>query len=81
MMTNFAHVGDFCPNEACPDYGKIQSDQQRNIKEAGKTKSGRQRYQCKKRSSWLNINWIRGSWTLPGLTWETRVKKRLPQNQ
>ena len=40
-------VGDLCPNEICPDYGKTQSDQQRNIKKAGKTKKGRQRYQCK----------------------------------
>ena len=43
----FAQVGDFCPNEICPEYGKIQSDQRRNIKKAGKTKKGRQRYQCK----------------------------------
>ena len=43
----FARVGDFCPNESCPDYGKLQSGQQRNIKKAGKTKQGRQRYQCK----------------------------------
>ena len=43
----FAQVGDFCPNEICPEYGKIQSDQQRNIKKAGKSKKGRQRYQCK----------------------------------
>jgi transposase-like protein len=43
----FAQVGDFCPNEICPEYGRIQSDQQRNIKKAGKTKKGRQRYQCK----------------------------------
>lgn len=43
----FTQVGDFCPNEICPDYGKAQSDQQRNIKKAGKTKKGRQRYQCK----------------------------------
>ena len=43
----FAQVGDFCPNEICPEYGKIQSDQQRSIKKAGKTKKGRQRYQCK----------------------------------
>ena len=42
-----AQVGDFCPNEICPDYRKTQSDQQRNIKKAGKTKKGRQRYQCK----------------------------------
>ena len=46
-MTKTAHVGDFCPNEACPDYGKLQTDQQRNIKKFGKTKKGRQRYQCK----------------------------------
>ena len=43
----FARVGDFCPNESCPDYGKLQTDRQRNIKKAGKTKQGRQRYQCK----------------------------------
>jgi transposase-like protein len=43
----FARVGDFCPNEICPDYEKTQSDQQRNIKKAGKTKKGCQRYQCK----------------------------------
>lgn len=47
-MPDFAPVGDFCPNEACPDYGKLQSDQpKKNIKKAGKTKAGRQRYQCK----------------------------------
>lgn len=43
----FTQVGDFCPNETCPDYEKMQSDQQSNIKKAGKTKKGRQRYQCK----------------------------------
>ena len=46
-MTKFAQVSDFCPNEVCPDYGKLQSDQQHNIKRFGKTKAGRQRYQCK----------------------------------
>jgi transposase-like protein len=46
-MTRLAQVGAFCPNESCPDYGKLQSDQQRNIKKAGKTRQGRQRYQCK----------------------------------
>jgi transposase-like protein len=47
-MPVFARVGDFCPNESCPDYGKLQSDQpQKNIKKYGKTKQGRQRYQCK----------------------------------
>lgn len=43
----FGRVGDFCQNETCPDYEKIQSDQRRNIKKAGKTKKGRQRFQCK----------------------------------
>lgn len=44
----FAHVGDFCPNESCPDYGQLQSDQaKKNIKKNGKTKKGRQRYLCK----------------------------------
>ena len=46
-MEKLAHPGDFCPNEACPDYGKPQDGQQRNIKKAGKTKKGVQRYQCK----------------------------------
>jgi transposase-like protein len=47
-MAEFAHVGDFCPNEACRDYGKLQKDQsKRNIKKAGKTSRGTQRYLCK----------------------------------
>ena len=46
-MEQFAQVGDFCPNEGCPDYGKLQSGQQQNINKAGKTKKGVQRYQCK----------------------------------
>jgi transposase-like protein len=47
-MEQFAKPGDFCPNEACPDYGKLQDDQtRRNIKKSGKTKSGVQRFQCK----------------------------------
>ena len=47
-MSIFAYVGDFCPNEACPAYGKLQSaPEQENIKKAGKTEKGRQRYQCK----------------------------------
>jgi len=46
-MATLAQVGDFCPNEACPDYGKIQSEQpKKNIKKFGKRK-GKQRYQCK----------------------------------
>ncbi len=47
-MVQFAKVGDFCPNEACPDYRKLQDGQaQQNIKKAGKTQRGVQRYQCK----------------------------------
>jgi transposase-like protein len=46
-MTKFAQVGDFCPDETCPDYGKRQGDQQHNIIKYGKTKIGRQRYKCK----------------------------------
>lgn len=46
-MVKWAQVGDFCPNKVCPDYGKLQSDQPRNIIKFGKTKAGRQRYQCK----------------------------------
>jgi transposase-like protein len=45
-MSKFAHVGDFCPNKACPDYGKLQSGRQHNIIKFGKTKAGRQRFKC-----------------------------------
>jgi transposase-like protein len=46
-MSEFAQVGDFCPNEICSDYGKLQSDEQHNVIKFGKTKAGRQRYRCK----------------------------------
>ncbi len=47
-MEQFAKPGDFCPNEACTDYGKLQDGQARsNIEKAGKTQAGVQRYQCK----------------------------------
>lgn len=47
-METFAKTGDYCPNEACPEYGKLQDDQtQCNIRRSGKTKGGAQRYQCK----------------------------------
>jgi transposase-like protein len=46
-MPQFAKPGDFCPNQACPDYGKLQDGQTRhNIIKAGKTKKGVQRYEC-----------------------------------
>lgn len=46
-MPEFAQVGDFCPNEACADYGKRQAKGQKNIVKSGKSKAGRQRYKCK----------------------------------
>ena len=47
-MEKFAQTKDFCPNPACPDYGKLQSGQSLpNLKKLGKTKRGVQRYQCK----------------------------------
>ena len=42
-MERFAKPGDFCPNEACPDYGKLA---QQNLIKTGHTKRGVQRYQC-----------------------------------
>jgi transposase-like protein len=46
-MEKFARAGDVCPNAACPDYGKLQEGQTQNMKKAGKTNKGIQRYQCK----------------------------------
>lgn len=46
-MNQFARVGDFCPNESCVDYGKLQIKMASNIRKYGKTKNGTQRYQCK----------------------------------
>lgn len=46
-MEQVATSGDFCPNTACPEYGKLQAGQlDRNIRKFGKTKRGIQRYQC-----------------------------------
>jgi len=48
MMPDFVHVGDFCPNQTCSDYEKLQVDRPgRNIEKYGKTQKGRQRYHCK----------------------------------
>ncbi len=43
-MDELASVGDFCPNPACEHYGVTQAE---NIIRYGKTKDGRQRFQCK----------------------------------
>jgi capsular exopolysaccharide synthesis family protein len=40
-------TGEFCPNEGCPDYGKLQSEIQKNIIKKGKSNKGGQRYLCK----------------------------------
>jgi transposase-like protein len=45
-MEQFAKPGDFCPNEACPDYRKLQNDQQQNLQKFGKTRKGVQRFRC-----------------------------------
>jgi transposase-like protein len=70
-MEGFAHSNEFCPNEACPDYGKLQNDQSKpNLKKIGFTRAGVQRYQCKT---------CKGSFT------ETRgtifYRKRTPEHQ
>lgn len=46
-MEKFAKPGDFCPNEACPDYGKLQTGQQQNLQKFGYTRQGVQRYRCR----------------------------------
>lgn len=46
-MFKFAKPGEFCPNKACNDYGRLQGDQgQRNLQKFGKTPRGVQRYRC-----------------------------------
>jgi transposase-like protein len=42
-MDKFAKPGEFCPNEACQDYGKLRV---RNLQKFGKTLGGVQRYRC-----------------------------------
>ena len=46
-MSEFAQVGDWCPNKNCPAYGQRQSATHHNIVKYGKTKAGCQRYKCK----------------------------------
>ena len=46
-MEQFAKVGDFCPNQICPDYQKLQADPKKpNIVKVGTTRKGIQRYRC-----------------------------------
>ena len=47
-MNQIANVGDFCPNEICSEYGKLQEKlSKRNIKKNGYTAGGVQRFQCR----------------------------------
>lgn len=47
-MAELTSVSEFCPNRACPDYGKAQSEQAKaNIIKFGRSRQGRQRYRCK----------------------------------
>ena len=47
-MQQYAEAGDFCLNESCPDFGRLQDGQgQRNIIKVGKTSQGVPRYRCK----------------------------------
>ena len=43
-MGKLVPVGSVCPNEKCPDYGKVAGG---NIIRYGKSNEGRQRFQCK----------------------------------
>jgi transposase-like protein len=46
-MDKFARPGEFCPNEACRDYGKLQDGQEHwNLQRFGKTQRGVQRFRC-----------------------------------
>lgn len=43
VMPELAEVGDFCPNDSCPDAGKTDES---NIVKYGTTAKGLQRYRC-----------------------------------
>jgi transposase-like protein len=45
-VAELVHTGDYCPNNQCREYGKLQTPGHRNIIKYGFTRSGRQRYRC-----------------------------------
>ena len=47
MTAEPAKIGTFCPNPGCPDYEQIQKSGG-NIIKFGHTRSGRQRYKCRR---------------------------------
>ena len=52
-MSNIAQVGDFCPYEDCPDFGKTDAD---NLIRFGKSRQGKQRFRCKTCGKTFNEN-------------------------
>jgi transposase-like protein len=53
-MEHFPKPGDFCPNQACTEFQKLQSRQSKpNIIKAGKTRTGVQRFKCKTRGKYF----------------------------
>ncbi|WP_457653223.1 transposase [Rhodocaloribacter sp.] len=53
-MSDFARVGDFCPYEDCPDFGKTGLG---NLIRFGKTRQGKQRFRCKTCRKTFNENY------------------------
>ncbi len=52
-MATLAQVGDFCPNQDCPDYGKTHPN---SIIKFGKTRQNKQRFHCKSCRKTFNEN-------------------------
>ena len=52
-MSILAQVGDFCPNQDCPDYGKTAPN---SIIKFGKTRQNKQRFRCKRCGQSFNEN-------------------------
>ena len=52
-MSTLAQVGDFCPNQDCPDYGKTDPN---SIIKFGKTRQNKQRFRCKNCGQSFNEN-------------------------
>lgn len=53
-MSTFAQVGDFCPYQACPDFGTTDHG---NLIRFGKTRQGKQRFRCKRCGKTFNENY------------------------
>ncbi len=53
-MSNIAQVGDFCPYQDCPDFGKTDAD---NLIRFGFSRQGKQRFRCKTCRKTFNENY------------------------